>query len=118
MDTHNDYSFISSIVYNDVKYYGLIKIQSPQFTSLYCLNDMPPELQEEIISLGNNWWWHSNRIIPISLFSRVEMLKFEPYVKRFITSNIQESSGPMISLNEIPYKKSNRKKIILKRKKT
>lgn len=109
--------FVTIIEHNDMLYYGVVKIKSKQYITLYCFNKMDLDKQNTLIEYGKQWWWQSNRSIPISLFMREEMEDFEPFTHRFNTDQVKVISGPIISLSELPTKRIKRRNITLKRKK-
>lgn len=117
MNEHKTYPFVTVIEHNEIKYYGIIKIKSKQYITLYCFNKMDETLQEELLVLANNWWWQSNRSIPICLFMQEEMEKYENYTTRFNTDQCTVISGPVISLSDLPTKRIKRRNVALKKKK-
>lgn len=117
MTTKPKLPFVTIINYNGEQYVGILKIKSKQYITLYCLNNMPPPDQKELINLAEQWWWQSNRAIPISLFMREEMEYYEKYSLRFNTDSCTDISGPIISLSELPTKRIKRRNIALKKKK-
>lgn len=116
MNEHKTYPCVTVIEHDGQIYYGIIKIKSKQYITLYCFDSMNENLQEDLLLLANNWWWQSNRTIPISLFMCDEMVKFEPYTKRFDTPSVKVLSGPVISLSDLPTKRIKRRNIVLKKK--
>lgn len=109
--------FITFLQFNGKDYLGIIKIKSKQYTTLYSFDLMSDSLQDELLGLAHDWWWQSNRSIPICLFFQEEMEKFEPYTQRFDTSLVNFVSGPVISLSNLPTKRIKRRNIALKKKK-
>lgn len=116
MNVHNTYPFVTIVHHGGNTYYGIIKIKSKQYTTLYCFNNMNTIEQETLLELANNWWWQSNRLIPISLFFREEMEDYEEYTIRFDTSSITEISGPQVSFNNFPAKRIKRRNVALKKR--
>lgn len=116
MNEHKTYPFVTMLEHNGLIYYGIVKIKSKQYITLYCFDSMIENLQEELLLLANNWWWQSNRTIPISLFMCDEMVKFEAFTKRFDTQTVRILSGPVISLADLPVKRIKRRNISLKKR--
>lgn len=114
MIEHKTYPFITVIEHNERIYYGIIKIKSKQYISLYCFQEMSAVDQEALFGLGKQWWWQSNRMIPISLYMQGEMDKYEKYVKRFNTDSVKLITGPLISLSDLPTKRVKRRNLALK----
>lgn len=117
MNQHNTYPFVTVIEHDGMIYYGIIKIKSKQYTTIYCFHKMDISEQSELVELANSWWLQSNRTIPICLFIREEMEKFEEYTMRFNTDSIKFISGPIISLSDLPTKRIKRRNVALKKKK-
>ena len=117
MNTKPTFPFITVLECDGVQYIGVLKIKSKQYITLYCFNNMSEVRQKELIDLAQQWWWQSNRAIPISLFMREEMEDYEKYTLRFNTDACTNIQGPLISLSELPTKRIKRRNIALKRKK-
>lgn len=117
MNMNNQLPYITIIEHNGNIYYGIIKIKSKQYITLYCLNDMSNEVISTILEHAKQWWWQSNRSIPISLFMREEMEDFEEFTRRWNTDSVKHISGPMISLSDLPIKRIKRRNVTLKKKK-
>ena len=48
---------------------GIIINSDQVITSMYNFEAIPtPELRKKFIELGEQWWWESNRLMPINLF--------------------------------------------------
>lgn len=117
MDIKSRMPYVTVLIHNDTEYVGILKIKSKQYISLYCLNHMPPEEQKLLLEFAEQWWWQSNRGIPISLFMREEMERFEKYTIRFNTDSCIHVHGPLISLSDLPTKRIKRRNIVLKKRK-
>lgn len=117
MDIKKTLAYITVLENSDTTYYGILKIKSKQYITLYCLNNMQEDEQKKLLEYGEQWWWQSNRGIPISLFMREEMEQYEKYTVRFNTDQCILISGPLISLSELPTKRIKRRNITLKKKK-
>lgn len=117
MNTKPTFPFITVLECDGEQYIGVLKIKSKQYITLYCFNKMPEAQKKDLIDLAQQWWWQSNRAIPISLFMREEMEDYEKYTLRFNTDSCTNIQGPLISLSELPTKRIKRRNIALKRKK-
>lgn len=76
------------------------------------LNDSEKEI---LLELGEQWWWESNRKIPINIFLKNEMIVFRQYIKTLNSKDVEHIFGPMVNLNEIAEKRVKRKSIQLVR---
>lgn len=108
--------YITVLDHNENTYIGIIKIKSTKYTTLYCLDLMSKKEREEILQLAEDWWFQSNRMIPVCLFFQEEMEKFENYTKRFDTPQIKFISGPQTSLSDLPQKRIKRRNVALKKR--
>lgn len=117
MNKHKTYPYVTVIEHDGSMYYGIIKIKSKQYCTLYCFHLMDESQQEKLLDLAYTWWCQSNRTIPICLFFREEMEQYEDYTKRFNTDTVNFVSGPVISLSDLPTKRIKRRNVALKKRK-
>ncbi len=108
--------FITVVQCDGKTFIGIIKIKSKQYTTLYCFEDMDEPMQDELLGIAHDWWWQSNRSIPVCLFFQEEMEKFEPYTQRFDTPAVNFVCGPVVSLSDLPQKRIKRRNVALKKK--
>lgn len=109
--------YVTVLEHDGKMYYGIIKIRSKQYTTLYCFHLMEESQQKDLLELADIWWWQCNRTIPICLFMQEDMEKFEEQTLRFNTDSVTFLSGPSISLSDLPTKRIKRRNITLKKKK-
>lgn len=97
------------------EYIGIMIVRSKAFTSMYVLNHVEAaELKRELITLGERWWWQSNRNIPISVYLNNELQKFQRCKRTFVTKDFDVIAGPIVSLTKLPTKRIKRCTTILK----
>ena len=68
-ETFEKYPFLSLVTYGGNEYIGIIQNQDDAVLSIYDfskINDQ--EYKNLFLELGEQWWWESNRMIPINLF--------------------------------------------------
>lgn len=110
------FPFLTCIRNNDIEIVGIIINQNESVTSIYdigsILNDGEKTL---LLELGEQWWWESNRKIPINIFLKAEMVEFRHYIKTLNSKDVEHVFGPIINLNEIAEKRVKRKSIQLVR---
>lgn len=112
-----NWPFISILHYGDGEYVGIIINQDANVTSFYDYNLIVDEsTKQRFLSLGETWWWESNRQIPISIFLRNEMLEFKSIIKHFTTKDVEVVLGPTVSLSGLSAKRVKRKSVQLVRK--
>jgi hypothetical protein len=96
---------------------GIVKIKSKQYITIYDLSKITdPATKKLLLSFAHEWWWQSNRTIPVCLFFQEEMEKFEPYTQRFDTPSVNFVCGPVVSLSNLPQKRIKRRNVALKKK--
>lgn len=100
--------------YLEQDYIGIIGNSDKQLTSMYIFNIIREDREKEIfLHLGDEWWWETNRMIPINVYYKERWKLFKPYMKTFITKDFEIVSGPTISIDELPTKKIKKRSIQL-----
>ena len=112
-----NFPFISVLTHSDKEYVGIIINQDSNVTSFYdyelCKDDTD---KARLLELGEEWWWESNRQVPINIFLRNEIKKYDYAIRNFTTKDVKVIHGPITSLNNIIIKRIKRKSITLVRK--
>ena len=110
------YPFITYLVYGGNDYIGIIQNSDEQITTIYDFASLKvPEQKKRFLELGEQWWWESNRKIPINIFLKQEMIAFRPFIKTFNSKDVEILFGPIVNLGEIAEKRVKRKSIQLVR---
>ncbi|MDC0863143.1 hypothetical protein OAP74_01555 [bacterium] len=111
------YPFITFCTYASNEYVGVIQNRDDQITTIYDFGGIVEEqLKRDFLELANQWWWESNRSIPINIFLKHDWEQFRPYLKTFINKDLDIILGPATSLQELSRKKIKRRSITLVRK--
>lgn len=111
-----NYPFISCVKYGDREYVGIVINWDQSVVSIYDLSMISDnDHRTHFLSLGEVWWWESNRKIPINIFLKDEMRSFRPCIKTFNAKDIELLFGPIVNLSEIAEKRIKRKSIQLVR---
>ncbi len=101
------FPFLSIIRSNDKEYLGIIQQCDSAYVMFFDYNSIRnPQLKKAFISLGETWWWESNRTIPINIFLREEWAQFKPYLQTFVNKDVEILSGPTISLSNLAKKRT------------
>jgi hypothetical protein len=110
------FPFITCIRSNDIEYVGIIINFDDHVTSIYDLAGMKTdEIKQDFLTLGESWWWESNRKIPINIFLKNEMIIYRSFIKTFNSKDIEVVFGPTVNLGDIAEKRIKRKSIQLVR---
>jgi len=111
------YPFITLCSYANAEYLGIIQNRDDAVTTIY---DYGAVLDQEdkllFLELANQWWWESNRSIPINIFLRKDWDRFRFTLRTFSNKDLEILHGPVCSLQDIARKKSKRKSITLVRR--
>jgi hypothetical protein len=111
------YPYLTYIVYGGNDYVGIVQNADEQITTIYDFGSLKtPEQKSKFLELGEQWWWESNRIIPINVFLKQDWLTFKFCVKTMNSKDVEIKYGPQTSLKEIAAKRSKRRSITLVRK--
>lgn len=110
----DNHPFITVCTYADAEYIGVIQNRDDTVTTFYDYGSIvEPTLKKLFLELGDQWWWESNRMIPINLFLKDEWAVFKPYLKTFMNKGLIIIHGPIISMNDIAKKRIKRRSITL-----
>ena len=113
----DQYPFITYLVYGGNEYIGIIQNADEQITTIYDFGSLrTPEQKVRYLELGEQWWWESNRLIPINVFLKADWLEFKFCVKTMNSKDVDIKVGPHTSLKEIANKRSKRRSITLVRR--
>ena len=111
------YPFFTLCKHGEEEFIGIIENSSKNLISIYIFDNIKDEkLSIKFLELGEEWWWSSNRTIPIDIFLKSDFEIFRPYLKHFSAKELVIITGPVVSLDNIIKKRSKRKTIELIRK--
>ena len=74
------------------------------------------EEKEKFLRLGSDWWWSTNRTIPINIILEHRFHQFRYCLRTFNSKEFDIKIGPNLSLKNIITKRVKRKNIQLIRK--
>jgi len=113
----DQYPFISYITYGGNDYIGIIQNSDEIITTIYDYAALRTLAQKTAyLELADQWWWESNRLVPINVFLKQDWVEFRVCLKTFNSKDVEIKHGPYISLKEISQKRSKRRSITLIRK--
>jgi hypothetical protein len=109
--------FISVINYGEDEYVGIIINQDQFVTSFYDLNAIrDADAKTAFLSIGETWWWESNRQFPINIFCRDSIGQFAYAIKTFNSKDTRIILGPTVNLMNLTLKRVKRKSVQLVRR--
>jgi hypothetical protein len=113
----DQYPFISYLTYGGNEYLGIIQNSDEIITTIYDYGLLKTlEQKSRFLELADQWWWESNRLVPINVFLKHDWAEFKICIKTFNSKDVVIQHGPQISLKEIAQKRSKRRSITLVRK--
>lgn len=114
------YPYFTYIRYGkkDYEYYlGILINTDPTITSLYNFEKITSaDERKTFIELGEQWWWESNRLIPINIFLGSQITCFKKCIINMNSKDVDIMWGPETSLTNIIQKRIKRRSIQLVRK--
>jgi hypothetical protein len=111
------FPFLSYGVLLDTPYLGIIQNSDSQLLSMYVLDSIPDEgLRRLFLKCGEEWWWGSNRLIPINIFLKERFRPFRPYLKHFSRKDFDLQAGPSVSLQETIARRVRKRQVTLVRR--
>ena len=108
------YPFLSIVQYSNAEFVGIIQNQDQLITSFYNWEKLRSDEEKKLfIELAEQWWWESNRRIPINIFLYNEWQQFRHTLVTFNNKDLTVVAGHVVSLNELSQKRVKRKNIQL-----
>jgi hypothetical protein len=113
----DQYPFLSYVTYGGNDYIGIIQNSDELITTIYdyaLLKGL--DQKSRFLDLADQWWWESNRLVPINVFLKQDWFEFKVCLKTFNSKDVAIQHGPYVSLKEIASKRSKRRSITLVRR--
>jgi hypothetical protein len=106
--------FVTVCHYASQDYVGIVQNRDDVVTTIYDYGAIvEAELKEKFLLLGDQWWWESNRLIPINIFLKDEWQVFKPYLRTFNNKSLTILHGPTVSMTDLGKRRSKRRSITL-----
>ena len=116
-DIEENFPFLSVVTYGGNEYIGIIINQDATVTSMYIYTAIKtPIEQQAFLELGEVWWWESNRLIPINIFLRNEMVIFKYSIITMNSKDVKVTLGPCVNLGNLSVKRVKRRSVQLVRR--
>ena len=86
-------------------------------TSIVIMKSVVREEEKKIfLEAGETWWNESNRLLPISIFLREEMLQFKHTLVTHNTKEVKVLSGHIVNLSSMRTRRVKRRTLTLVRR--
>lgn len=116
-EVEEKFPFLSGIKCQTLEYIGIIQNSDDRIISFYDYESIRTQDEKRtFLSLGEIWWWESNRLLPINIFLQGQMEGFRYCLKTVINKDIEIMFGSVTSLNNIMRKRIKKRQIQLIRK--
>ena len=111
------YPFITLCVYANQEYVGIVQNRDDMVTTIYDFGSVVDH-EEKIVylDLAAQWWWESNRSIPINIFLKQDWERFRHTLRTFNNRDLEILHGPACSMLDLVRKKGKRRSITLVRR--
>ena len=114
-----EYPFLTVAIYGRNEYLGIIQNQDSNLISMYVFEEIKlPELRVLFLEYGAEWWWETNRTIPINIILGRRFAPFRESLRTFNIKDFEIKYGPTVCLRDIMQKRVKRRNIMLVRKAT
>lgn len=116
-EINEKFPFLSGLRCQTSEYIGIIQNSDDKIISFYDYESIrTAEEKKAFLSLGEIWWWESNRLLPINIFLQGQMTGFRYCLKTVVNKDIEIMFGSVTSLNNIMRKRIKKRQIQLIRK--
>lgn len=113
----NNFPFLSVLKCGNKEYVGVVQNEDINITSFYCIELIKSDIEKkEFLKLATEWWWETNRQLPINIVIGDRFDKFEYCLMAFSNKNLEIISGPTVKLRNLLKNKSKKKNIQLIKK--
>jgi len=117
MELIQKYPFMSYVTYGGQSYLGIIQNHNPVLTGIYHFDSLVTDESKLLfLSLGDEWWWQSNRKLPINIFIKKDWRPFRSILKTFNSKDVEIEFGHCVQMRDIAQKRTKKKSITLIRK--
>ena len=113
------FPFMSLVRYGDQELVGIIQNSDQTVVTMYVYNLLKDEIDKTLfVEMGEEWWWGSNRMIPINIVLKEPMRRFTYALKTYSSKDFEVLHGHQTSLTNVITKRTKRRQISLVRKMT
>jgi hypothetical protein len=113
------YPFLTLVQKGDFEYIGIVQNQDTNVISVYDYDKVASDREKELfLTLGETWWWESNRRLPINIFLKKDFKHFKYSLTTLSGKDVKIVHGPTVRLADIAKKRIKRRTIQLMRKPT
>ncbi len=116
-DILDQFPFLSLCKAGEEELVGIIQNYTSTVASVYVYNILNcTEDKQEFLEFGEEWWWQSNRQLPINLVIGPKFKKFSYCLRTYNVKDFEILHGDPVSLQNIITKRIKRRQIQLVQK--
>lgn len=111
------YPFLAIVKYSESEFVCIVQNQDSDVTTIYDFGELKSESDRyDFLSYAEQWWWESNRMIPINIFLKNDWRRFSYSAKTLISKEVEIVAGHCVRLEDLSTKRTKRKSIQLCKK--
>ena len=96
------FPFLTLVQKSDFEYVGIVQNQDTNVISVYDYDKIATQREKELfLSLGETWWWESNRKLPINIFLKKDFKQFKYTLTTLSGKDVRIVHGPTVRLADI-----------------
>ena len=112
-DLLEEYPFLSVISYAGNEFLGIVQNVDTQIASMYVYDRLRSVEEKQLfLSLGEEWWWETNRKLPINI-ALLNRWPFQYCTQSFNVKQMEVIAGPEVKLSNSITKRIKRRSINL-----
>lgn len=113
----DEFPFLTLVSYGGAEYVGIIQNIDNNLASMYNFDNIKTQEEKELfLELGQEWWWGTNRMIPINIILKQDFERYKNCLVTFSIKDFEVLHGPTLSLSNIIQKRVKRRNIQLVRR--
>jgi len=113
----DSFPFLSFCTHSTNEFIGIVQNMDNVLCSMYIYENIQQEEGKKLfLELGDEWWWGSNRLIPINIILGDRFKPFQSILRTFNAKDFNLVHGHSINLQNIMQKRIKRRQIQLVRK--
>lgn len=111
------FPFMSLVRYADRELVGIVQNSDQTLVTMYVYNQLRgDEDKTAFMECGEEWWWGSNRLLPINIVLKEPMRRFIYALATFSTKDFEMLYGYQTSLANVITRRTKRRQISLVKK--
>lgn len=111
------FPFMSLARYGENELVGIVQNSDQHVVTMYVYSLLrSDEDKRAFVEAGGEWWWGSNRLLPINIVLKETMRQFNYALNTYSMKDFEMLYGHMTSLTNVIVKRTKRRQISLVRK--